>query len=936
MPERQQLVKEPPRARPTYPGIRHKEAVERPHPWQALFDNAPEAMLVADRAGMILEANPAACQLHGWPREQLLGVNFIDLAEVECRPELAFVCLPAPLGERAHALRCTWMSANGAVPVELHVSAIEWLGEAAVLVRLRSIRESLRLEQELRRSEKRFRALFDSNPAPMWVCDAQTLAFLAVNQAALQHYGFTRAEFLRMTVRDLSPVAPATDVPEDGGADAAAVAAAAADGSSGHAPDQSPCRRCQHITKDGTIIDVETTAHTLPYGDRKAWLVLITDVTQRLQAERALREQQALLENIIAHIPGAVFWKDRNGVYLGCNDNNARDLGRKSPAEVIGLTDFDMPFSRAEAEFYRDCDRKVMQARQPLLNIEEPQHRPDGSEAVLLTSKVPLHDDAGQVIGVLGVYTDITERKRAEQLVEQRERLFRAVIEAAGAVPYTRNYLTDQFDYIGPGIESLLGYRPEELTPDVWQSLAQEVILPGRTQGCSAAEASALFRQNPSVSWHSDVRVRTKSGEERWLFNAAVKMLDARGEVVSAWGLLQDITERRRIDEQLRQSQKMEAIGRLAGGIAHDFNNLLTVINGYGDLVLRQLPPDDPYYEPVQQMVAAGGRAAKLTGQLLAFSRKAILAPRVLDLHNVVADMKAMLRRLIGEDIELETTTHGPAMVKADPGHVEQIILNLVINARDAMPQGGKMAIELCNVELDEAYARTQPDAVPGHYVMLTVTDTGIGMDKATQARIFEPFFSRKGDKGTGLGLATVYGAVRQNGGHITVASEPGRGASFKVYLPRLHEPSREDAGALPRAALPRGTETVLLAEDEQAVRDLAGRVLSQCGYHVLAATDGGEAMHLAQRYTGQIDLLLTDVVMPKLGGRELAASLQKLHPHLKVIYLSGYTDDAVIRHGILEHDVPFVQKPFAPLALAARVREVLDERDEVGPDVVL
>ncbi len=641
---------------------------------------------------------------------------------------------------------------------------------------------------------------------------------------------------------------------------------------------------------------------------------------------RALREQRALLQNIIAHIPGAVFWKDRQGVYLGCNENNAHDLGRNSPEEIIGLTDFDMPFSREEAEFYRQCDRQVMESEQPLLNIEEPQHRPDGSEAVLLTSKVPLRDDFGRVFGVLGIYTDITGRKRAELLLEQRERLFRAVIEVAGAVPYTRNYVTNRFEYISPGIEALLGYTPDELTPELLGSLVQEVFLPGETKGVSVVEATARFRHTPSVNWYADLRVHTKSGQERWLFDAAVKIFDKRGEVASSWGLLQDITERRRLEEHLRQAQKMEAIGRLAGGIAHDFNNLLTVINGYGDLVLRQLSADDPIHEALRQMVSAGDRAAKLTRQLLAFSRKAILTPRVLDLHAVVTDMEDMLRRLIGEDVELVTNTvPGLGVVKADPGHVEQIILNLIVNARDAMPHGGKLTIEVCSVELDEFYARSHPDAQPGQYVLLAVSDTGIGMDKATQARIFEPFFSCKGDQGTGLGLATVYGAVRQNGGHIAVYSEPGHGATFKVYLPRLHEPSQSETPDAAHAAMPPGHETILLVEDEQAVRDLGQFVLEKCGYTVLTAAEGVEALRVAHQHVGRIDLLMTDVIMPRMGGRELADQLTRRLPGLKVLFLSGYTDDAVVRQGILESEMAFVQKPFSPAVLTNKVRAVLD-----------
>ncbi len=418
-----------------------------------------------------------------------------------------------------------------------------------------------------------------------------------------------------------------------------------------------------------------------------------------------------------------------------------------------------------------------------------------------------------------------------------------------------------------------------------------------------------------------------KDGTRIFYLASAAPLRDLEEELAGIVLCFTDISKRVRIEEQLLQAQKMECVGRLAGGIAHDFNNILTVINGYAELLLFELGTLDPSHEYVTTIRRSGQRATDLVRQLLAFSRKQIIQLRVLDLNEVVLDMDKMLRRIIGEDIGIDISPESDLWpIEADPAQMEQIIVNLAVNGRDAMPQGGRLTIETANVVLDEAYVAQHLGARPGDYVMLAISDTGVGMSEEVKAHLFEPFFTTKElGKGTGLGLATVYGIVKQNQGNIWCYSEEGIGTTFKIYLPRSAEVAESVTCGRDSGPMPRGGETILVAEDDEAVRNLTIRVLEQTGYTVLGSPNPEDALEQARRHPGDVHLVLTDVVMPQMSGRELAERITQTRPGVKVLYMSGYTDDIIVRHDVLDPGIEFIQKPFLPSSLVRRVREALE-----------
>ncbi|MBV9491308.1 MAG: PAS domain S-box protein [Verrucomicrobia bacterium] len=521
--------------------------------------------------------------------------------------------------------------------------------------------------------------------------------------------------------------------------------------------------------------------------------------------------------------------------------------------------------------------------------------------------------------GGAGFVLDIAERPPDEEALRESERRFRSVLDHASDLITVIN-ADGVIRYQSPSVERVLGYRPTDLV----HRSAFEFVHPEDTVRARASLQRAL--SDPPVKTPVEYRFRHRSGEWLVLQSVGQKMpVEADRELLVVNS--RDVTGQKRIEAQLRQAQKMEAIGQLAGGVAHDFNNLLSVIIGHGELLARSLPANDAARESLTEIARAAERGAALTRQLLAFSRQQVLEPRVLDLNAAITDAEKMLRGLLGENLRLTAVLQPNLLpVRVDPGQLLQVIINLAVNARDAMPEGGIVTLETREVELGGAYVEAHQEVLPGRYVMLAVSDTGCGMTAEVQAHVFEPFFTTKPmGQGTGLGLAVVHGIVKQSGGHISVASQAGRGTTFHVYLPAAQEAIEPDAEVLAMPRLAPAKETILLAEDEDPVREITALLLEALGYQVLKAATGKEALRLTEISQEKIDLLMADVVMPGMGGRELAEILRARNPGLKVLFQSGYMDDALIRHGLLQPGVAFLQKPLMPDLLARKLRELLD-----------
>ena len=667
-------------------------------------------------------------------------------------------------------------------------------------------------------------------------------------------------------------------------------------------------------TRRGIRLEVEFITKVYDCDCAQTVELNILDESKRRSAEEALQRESARSQAFLRNASDGVHILDIGGKVLEVSDAFCLMLGY-SRSELLGahVSLWDAQWSRPE------LDTLVKTQINGGSNRFQTRHRRrDGSLIEVEISGQPLMFD-GQMV-LFNSARDITARKAAEATL----RLQAAALNAA-ANPIVITDRAGTIEWVNAAFSTSTGYSAEEAIGKNPRALIKS--------GLHAPEFYKEMWQTIVAGrvWHGEMQNRRKDDSVYVEDVTITPVASPGGEVSHFIAIKRDLTDERRQQMMLHQAQKMESVGRLAGGVAHDFNNLLSVILSYCDVALEDLKSGDPLREYLSEISGAGRRAAELTSQLLMFSRQHVLQPKVVNLNDVLTSMDRMLRRVLGEDIELVSVPRFPlGLVKIDPSSFEQVIMNLAVNARDAMPTGGKLTIETGEALLDEAFSRQHNGIRPGPYVMLAVSDTGIGMDQATQAKIFEPFFTTKEvGKGTGLGLATVFGIVQQSDGAIWVYSEPGKGTTFKVFLPLA-------AGEISRAAQPlsevrRGTETILLVEDEEPVRQIARSILERFGYRILEAKNGLEALALAESHLGPIDLLLTDVVMPQMSGPLLARQLALVRPHTQVICMSGYTDDAVVRHGVLDSRIAFLQKPLTPEKLRRKVRDLLDQRP-AGP----
>jgi two-component system cell cycle sensor histidine kinase/response regulator CckA len=636
------------------------------------------------------------------------------------------------------------------------------------------------------------------------------------------------------------------------------------------------------------------------------------------EAQQALRVSEERYRRIVETTDEGVMTVDRD-MRLDFVNARCAEMFGYTREELLGRSVYDL-LDPADRE---PDDEKLQRRKQGLAETYQRRYlRKDGSELWALVRAHPLMDAEGRFEGTLAMLTDVSARRHDD---EMRSRLAAIVESSDDAILGTD--LEGNITAWNRGAERLYGYSREEM---VGQSLS--LLVPPEGERDHLRVMGRVLRGE--AVHHQEATRRRKDGTLVEVSLTVSPIRDRVGRILGLSKIAHDLTEKRRADaqlasmrEQLWLSQKMEAIGNLAGGVAHDFNNLLSVILSYTALALEELKPGEALHDDLSEVEKAAQRAASLTQQLLAFGRRQILAPQVLDLNHSVRGLEKILRRVLGEHISLALHLESKlGQVYADPGQIEQVLMNLVVNARDAMPDGGMLTIETLNVELDASYAAQHVEVTPGEYVMVAVTDSGVGMDAATRARMFEPFFTTKEPgRGTGLGLSTVFGIVKQSDGHIWAYSEPGEGTTFKVYLPRSDGAQHPVTATPPPSPPRRGTETVLVVEDDPAVRTIVQTILRRQGYNVLEGQNGGDALLICEQYGGRIDLLITDVVMPRMNGRQLATRLASIRPELKVLYISGYTEDTIVHHGILDAGIAYLAKPITPEALARKVRDVLD-----------
>lgn len=752
-------------------------------------------------------------------------------------------------------------------------------------------------------SEMRFQNMEESMADWIWEVDAHGV-YSYCSEKSMTLLGYTPQELMGKTPFDLM-------TPEQ--------AVASKEFFAGLLKENRPFRGYENwnLRKDGTLVYLSTSGVPVFSHDGSfvGYRGTDTDITERKQANDALRTSQQLLEGILNTISVRVFWKDKDLNVMGCNQAFAQDAGYDDPRDVVGKDDFQMGW-RDQAELYRADDRLVIESGQPKLLIEEPQTTPDGKRIILLTSKIPLRDANGEICGVLGTYLDITARKQAEA---ERERLLTAIDQVSETVVITN--IDGIIEYVNPAFERVSGYTRENAIGQNPRMLKS---------GKHTAEFyGTLWKTLLRGETWSGTLVNQKKDGTLYTEEASISPVkDAAGKIVNYVAVKRDVTDEIKLEDQIRQSQKMQAIGQLVGGVAHDFNNLLQVINGCAEIARMQLADNRSPAGSIDEIAKAGEHAKTLVQQLLVFSRRQVIDPIDLDLNMEIESAKKMLRRLIGEHIHFKFTAgKGVGSVFVDRGQIQQVLMNLCVNARDAMPDGGTLTIATEDISFASEHTKILLWAQPGRYVLIRVEDSGVGMEKELCDNIFDPFFTTKDlGKGTGLGLSTVYGIVKQNAGHIDVYSEPGNGTVFNIYLPVSQRFPAKGISPVSENIAPaeRGVETILVAEDDETILKLATQIMRGGGYTVLTAKDGEEAVRVFEEYADEIDLVIMDVVMPRMGGKQAMDAILEKRPAMRYLFVSGYSPDAGHNDFIKDKPLHLLSKPYKAEALLHKVREVL------------
>ncbi|MBN2369476.1 MAG: PAS domain S-box protein [Vicinamibacteria bacterium] len=759
------------------------------------------------------------------------------------------------------------------------------------------------MEEKLRASEEKYRHLFEMMSDALFLVDNQSGRILAANAAAAAMYGFTREELITMRNVDLSGEPEATrrvTIEEF---------------------DRVPIRR--HRKRDGTSFAVEIFARNFNLCDQRVHIAAIRDISARLKAEEKLRESEERYRAMVETQSEMVcrWLPDTTLTFVNAAYRDFFGIDRERAAGRSWL-DFVPQTARDDVRaFYLEL------ARNPRVYSYEHQ-AVDGQGDLRWQQWVdsPIFDTQGRLVEFQSVGRDVTDRKRVEEALRESEEKYRLVSENIPVAVYSA--LPDEYStnlLITSRIRDLTGYTSDEFMEN--STLWSRILHPEDRE--RVHRALDAHRHEGSLL-NVEYRIVTRAGEERWIHDRAVPAFDAAGRIARIDGFMEDVTERKRLENRLQQSQKMEAIGRLAGGVAHDFNNLLGVITGYTEIAQRTMAVTHPARRRLDQLLSAIDKAAVLTRQLLAFSRRQPLKPRVVGMNSIVTGVHGLLQRLIGEDIELRIEAGaGRDAVHADSAQIEQVLLNLCVNARDAMSKGGVLTLSTRNENMVESKACWGASILPGSYVVLDVKDTGCGMDDAIRPQIFEPFFTTKSEgKGTGLGLTIVYDVVTQSGGYVDVETRKGEGTTFRIYLPLCEDEASDEPDGAERTRpvkSVRGSEKILIVEDDGELREIIAESIEEHGYFVVTASHGDDALEKARRLEGGVDLLVTDVVMPLVGGRELADRLAAAHPRLRVLFMSGYTEDIEALRELVDRGVYFLEKPFSAQVLAESVRAALE-----------